>query len=342
MVTSINKKIVKKLADYVALNSCASNSSGLYNGKAGMSLALFEAANVLQCEYLEEQAFELLQETLLTRTQDISFENGLSGIGYALAYLINNRLVDADFDELFGEKMDVILDETAIQMERLRNGGNLHSLKQIYFLHYFDSAICTIDKFQTIKGTLFTLYADRLEHQLEEMDDSKSDCCLQKTGIMQYFKEYTEIAAHCIDMPVSIDLLEHFAKQYQQGLWNNDFFIGHSLNRIAERVHHTTLKEIAGECMRISLLNIKPQKMILPELVDFLFRPMKEESYCSRSKQIKQWLFTPNERYLTARLKYSLPALYPKAGYKSGIARLLLLMVNELTKGIHSERLYPL
>lgn len=47
----LNKQIlpelttVRRLVDYVLLNSCSVNSSGLYNGKAGMALALFEVSS---------------------------------------------------------------------------------------------------------------------------------------------------------------------------------------------------------------------------------------------------------------------------------------------------------
>lgn len=67
------EKTVRKLIDYVLLNACSVNSSGLYNGKAGMSLALFEAARLLKDPYIEEQAFDLLQEALLSKNEDIGF-----------------------------------------------------------------------------------------------------------------------------------------------------------------------------------------------------------------------------------------------------------------------------
>ena len=87
----INETKIRKLIDYTLLNACSINSSGLYNGKAGIALALFEVARYLQDEYIEEQAFDLLQEALVSKTEDISFENGLSGIGYVLLYLIENE-----------------------------------------------------------------------------------------------------------------------------------------------------------------------------------------------------------------------------------------------------------
>ena len=94
MTSMIN---ISKLVDYLLLNAYSVNSSGLYNGKAGISLCLFEMSRFLQDEYIEEQAFELLKEFLLTKNEDIGFENGLSGVGYVLLYLIQKDFVGGTF-----------------------------------------------------------------------------------------------------------------------------------------------------------------------------------------------------------------------------------------------------
>ena len=80
-ILAMETDVVRKLCDYILLNAYSVNSTGLYNGKAGFALCLFDVAYKLHDEYLEEQAYELLQEALLSRNEDISFENGLSGMG---------------------------------------------------------------------------------------------------------------------------------------------------------------------------------------------------------------------------------------------------------------------
>lgn len=100
--------LLPKFIDYLLLNAYSVHSTGLYNGKAGLSLVLFEAARLLQNKGAEEHAFELLQEALTTQNPDIGFENGLSGVGFVLHYLIKNQFVEADFQEVFGEKLYTI------------------------------------------------------------------------------------------------------------------------------------------------------------------------------------------------------------------------------------------
>lgn len=128
----IKEATIRKLVDYVLINACSVNSTGLYNGKAGLALSLFEVARYLQDEYIEEQAFDLLQESLLTKNKNINFENGLSGVGYVLLYLIENKFVDADFEELFGEKIEKIL----VDIDKLKEKpvALLSFIRMTYFL----------------------------------------------------------------------------------------------------------------------------------------------------------------------------------------------------------------
>ena len=53
----ISDTTIRKLVDYISLNACSVNSSGLYNGKSGISLALFETAKCLQDTEIEDKAF---------------------------------------------------------------------------------------------------------------------------------------------------------------------------------------------------------------------------------------------------------------------------------------------
>lgn len=120
---------IRSIANSIMLNAVANNSSGLFAGRAGCALALFEASAVLEDKYLEDEAFCLIQEALLTKTNDFSFRNGLSGIAYSLAYLIQNKYVDADINEIFGSQIKeiehylsgIILKKSSISLDKLED-----------------------------------------------------------------------------------------------------------------------------------------------------------------------------------------------------------------------------
>ena len=48
------RMVIRHFADYVLLDSCAYQSAGFYNGQAGVALALFESARMLDDSFLEE------------------------------------------------------------------------------------------------------------------------------------------------------------------------------------------------------------------------------------------------------------------------------------------------
>lgn len=102
---------LRRLIDYVLLNAPSLSFSGLYRRRAGLALCLFEASRFFKEEALERHATRLLQQALLARTTDITYENGLAGIGCALGYLIQYHFVEADFEELFQEQALMIAKE---------------------------------------------------------------------------------------------------------------------------------------------------------------------------------------------------------------------------------------
>ncbi len=105
----LSDNLYKGITNSILLNSYNTNKCGLL-GKAGYSLCLFEILRHLDDKMLEDLAFELLQKSLAlsTNNNDIGFEDGLSGIGFTILYLIENQFIDADFYELFGEQYDKI------------------------------------------------------------------------------------------------------------------------------------------------------------------------------------------------------------------------------------------
>ena len=64
------------LSDFIRLNACGLQSAGLAMGKAGVAIALFEAARTLQDEAMEDDAYDLLREALLSRHTDLDMQNG--------------------------------------------------------------------------------------------------------------------------------------------------------------------------------------------------------------------------------------------------------------------------
>ena len=123
--------MVHNIADLILQNVDKAESTGLYNGRAGLSLSLFAAAEYLRDERIEDAAYKLLQESLILKNNSASFENGLPGVGYALLFLIENKYLEADFDEIFGNQYESIMNlYKNIEKDPFRL---INSFKVIYF-----------------------------------------------------------------------------------------------------------------------------------------------------------------------------------------------------------------
>lgn len=79
-----------------------SNNIGLFEGKTGVCLSLYYAYLENGQEYIEKAADNLLDEIVLnmSRTNDLSFKNGLTGIGWAINKLHMESCILGDIDDI--------------------------------------------------------------------------------------------------------------------------------------------------------------------------------------------------------------------------------------------------
>ncbi len=158
--------LINKITDYVLLNAYSLDSSGLYHGKAGISLALFEVARLMEDDYLEEHAFELLQEALLYEGDDLSLNNGYSGISFVFHYLIEHNFVDADVDELFGEQEQNLKSFVGdlISITNIPTTPLSVCIDRLYLLHREEER--NKEEIELLESFIFSLSEEELETKL--------------------------------------------------------------------------------------------------------------------------------------------------------------------------------
>lgn len=140
--------IASRLSDYLLLNAHCLSHSGLANGKAGVALAIGLLGKCTDDEYLQEQCINILEEALLYKGKDLSFDDGWAGICWALLILLKEEVLDADYLELVGEPHRAI--EATLQNLPSRQSlspslilGLIRMLSEYQTL-YPSSEICTI------------------------------------------------------------------------------------------------------------------------------------------------------------------------------------------------------
>ncbi|MFI3315360.1 MAG: hypothetical protein R3Y04_06810 [Rikenellaceae bacterium] len=118
------------LGYFLAINGSGTHNCG-FAGKGSACLSLFELSREFNDSKFEDYAFKLLQESLLTNNKSVSFLAGLTGVGYTLCYLINNRFISDDFEEFFDSKHELIINSLSLP------NAKVTAAELYYFVEYF-------------------------------------------------------------------------------------------------------------------------------------------------------------------------------------------------------------
>ncbi len=318
----ITNNDIRKLTDYILLNAYSVNSSGLYNGKVGMSLCLFEVSRLLNDDFIEEHAFELLQESLVSKTEDIRFENGLSGIGFVLNYLIDNRFIDADFNEFFGmnlEKIRTVLESPSQPDNAVMQLTTLYLLKTLYYR----------EEIRWTKKSIKTLTEIACKQLIERFDDF---CLPQKAtnkiNVLKLYKSFLKVTVSFPDVYDASTLFQKYTNLYMSGKIASDYAIGHYMKNSATGQLDPNCNDAANRNMELASQNIYPEALSLSQQIDLLYLMHQNESnHISQIKQIEDHLFGLLEVNLEKSVIQKLNPRSFIAGYESGVARLLLYIV---------------
>ena len=116
-----NKNIIlQQIANHLIINSSFLTDLSLYHGKMGIVLFFCNYARYTGNSVYEEFAGELLDE-LFSEIHDgigVDFENGLSGIGWGILYLLKNNFIVGSPDDIL-EDIDAKMLE--VNLLRLRD-----------------------------------------------------------------------------------------------------------------------------------------------------------------------------------------------------------------------------
>lgn len=317
---------IRKLSDYVLLNAYSVNSTSLYNGKAGMSLSLFEVARYLNDESIEEHAFELLQESLLSKNDDIGFEYGLSGIGYVLQYLIENEFIDADFDEFFGEQTGKIL--TGLEKSKQNPSNLLDSIRIVQFLAQVNKKRSDPVMARHIK-MLFE--AVELYLSIQFFDFTSRHYRGDKMAVLSVFGDYLRLVDFSGYSDFSPSLLDAYASLFRKGRIASSYALGFYLEKISTGASLPDYADVIQNNKQYALANLKPDLLLLRERLDLLKLMQQDTTLGSADKiKLEKGLLDARGKELEQNILRLIPAKTYIPGYGFGIARFLRYCVNNV------------
>lgn len=105
MCANSQSEYLTKLVEYLILNNVNVINNGLYHGKMGIAICLCEYARYVNDDTYLDLAGDLLDEIFSEMDMDVpaNFQNGVCGIGWGIEYLIQQKYMSGNSDEILEE-----------------------------------------------------------------------------------------------------------------------------------------------------------------------------------------------------------------------------------------------
>lgn len=109
--------ILLDIANHLILNASNMSNLGLFHGKMGVAIFFYLYGRYSRLSYYTDFADILLDELFseLDISLSVSFENGLSGIGWGIEYLVQNNYIDGDTYEILYEVNSIFMQKIDIR-----------------------------------------------------------------------------------------------------------------------------------------------------------------------------------------------------------------------------------
>ena len=101
------KLIVQQISDILLINGGFLDNPGLYTGEMGLVLFFLRYARYTQNDLYMDSAYNLMEKIQhrIHRDTPTNYKQGLAGIGAGIEYLVQNKFIEANTDEIL-EEMD--------------------------------------------------------------------------------------------------------------------------------------------------------------------------------------------------------------------------------------------
>lgn len=148
---------LQRIANVLLLNSSFTNHLGLLNGKMGIAIFFYLYGQYTKIKLYENFADDLIDEIYneLNIELPIDFSGGLMGIGWGIEYLVQNRFLEGDTDDVLKEIDDAVYRATLrtpllVESDKDLYGFGLYYLARLQGKVADDSNLNTIIKKQML------------------------------------------------------------------------------------------------------------------------------------------------------------------------------------------------
>lgn len=168
----------QRITNSLLLNASFIDNLGLMHGKMGIAIYFFHLARETKNQIYEDYAGELIDEIYdeINIDTPCDFENGLAGIGWGIEYLVQNKFIHANTNEVLDEFDNRIINH--ITSHTSSDTGILNGLNGyiLYFLNRLNSNVHGTTYFESIRKSLenvFGLLHQNINNQSVDIDNNE-------------------------------------------------------------------------------------------------------------------------------------------------------------------------
>jgi hypothetical protein len=124
-----------RIANFLLLNSSFIDNLGLLNGKIGIAVFFYQYSRYSKIKIFEDYAGNLMDEIYeeININTPLDFDNGLAGIGWSIEYLVCEKFLNANRDEVLEEIDKMVHKNLLLGLGLLENENNIFGFG-IYYL----------------------------------------------------------------------------------------------------------------------------------------------------------------------------------------------------------------
>ncbi|MGI6311817.1 MAG: lanthionine synthetase LanC family protein [Bacteroidales bacterium] len=166
---------LSRIANVLMLNAGFFDNPGLLNGKMGIAIFFYHYSRYSKNKLYEDYAGELLDEIYeeINTSTPVNFENGLTGIGWGIEYLVKNGFVQADTDEALAEIDNAVYKHRINSPVLINTGNDLFGYGLYHIARILGHEIDDNDLNTLIKKYHLIFLADECERLLEHKSYSR-------------------------------------------------------------------------------------------------------------------------------------------------------------------------
>jgi len=205
----------QRLINALLLHSGFTDEGGLLSGKTGISIFFYHLARQTGNTIYEDYAGELLDQVFkaIHSNSPVDFSSGLTGIGWGVAYLLQNGFIEAAENDILEEVDTAVFQLDRKQPQLPRNYDDFYG----YGLYY----LCGV-KSDIRKEEAFQLIRDDVKKLLHEpLPEETYPCPAYIISLLWFIREVRNRSGCPWDVDEVLFLIPEFVSKYFSKEWNS-------------------------------------------------------------------------------------------------------------------------